>query len=139
MKDRACLHAVGAPVRLTQIASNNGVPRPEGVTQKLVPLIKKHGRALGLQLTGQGSEMAVTYTSCQEAEEGGESQRGGRHEEGEGLYVLDDEHPRSSRAAPGKEEEESATARKEVLGEVAVSVAYLGASTSTLDGDPQHD
>jgi len=54
-------------IRLTQLASQSGVPRPEGVRQKLVPLLRKHGRALGLCLSGKGSDLALSLADAEGA------------------------------------------------------------------------
>eukprot|EP00277_Geminigera_cryophila_P014017 CAMPEP_0179445240 /NCGR_PEP_ID=MMETSP0799-20121207/28693_1 /TAXON_ID=46947 /ORGANISM="Geminigera cryophila, Strain CCMP2564" /LENGTH=316 /DNA_ID=CAMNT_0021233099 /DNA_START=54 /DNA_END=1004 /DNA_ORIENTATION=+ len=60
LKAQAVLHGEIAPVRLTQIASNKCVPRPEGVKEKLVKLLKNKGLSVGLHLTGKGSELALS-------------------------------------------------------------------------------
>jgi len=52
-----------APLRLTQIASSSGVPRPAGVKEKLVKLVKRRGHEFGLAVAGQGCELAVSLVS----------------------------------------------------------------------------
>jgi hypothetical protein len=47
-------------VRLTQLVSQSGVPRPAGVKQKLVALLRRHGLPLGLRLTGKGPDLALS-------------------------------------------------------------------------------
>ncbi len=53
-------------VRLTQLVSQSGVPRPAGVKQKLVALLRRHGLSLGLRLTGKGSDLALSLDNAEE-------------------------------------------------------------------------